>query len=84
MSSPFNEKVAHELNATKQVPAHIAPLTQDALVTTTGFLPRDHNLKFEDQVSDDGVVEENRKEGIRATQGMDAADERYFWGRYCS
>ncbi|KAH8787380.1 hypothetical protein F5882DRAFT_517889 [Hyaloscypha sp. PMI_1271] len=49
MSSPFNEKVAHELNATKQVPAHIAPLTQDALVTTTGFLPRDHNLKFEDQ-----------------------------------
>ena len=49
MSSPFNEKAAHELNATKQVPAHIAPLTQDALVTTTGFLPRDHNLKFEDQ-----------------------------------
>jgi hypothetical protein len=75
----FNEKVTHELNATKQAPANIAPLTQDALVTTTGFLPRDHSLKFEDQVSDDGVVEENRKEGIRATQGMDAATQLLDW-----
>jgi hypothetical protein len=69
----FNETATYELNTTKEIPANIAVLTQAALVTITGFLSRDHSLNFEDQVSDDGVVEQNREEGIRATQGTDAA-----------
>jgi hypothetical protein len=75
----FNEKVAHELNETKQVNAKTAPLTQNALVTTTGFMPRDHSHKFEDQISDDGVIEQNAKEGIRATQGKNGVDQLVDW-----
>jgi hypothetical protein len=56
-------------------------LTQDALVTTTGFMPRDHSLNFEDQVSDDGVVQQNTKEGIRATQGMDPSGQLLDWDK---
>jgi hypothetical protein len=77
----FNENVARELNATEHVTTHIPPLTQDALVTTTGFMPRDHSLNFEDQVSDDGVVQQNTKEGIRATQGMDPSGQLLDWDK---
>ena len=76
----FNEKVTHELNASEKFFARVAaPLTQDALVTTTGFKPRDHCHNFEDQISDDGVIQDNVKEGIRATQGKDAATQLLDW-----
>jgi hypothetical protein len=69
----FNETATHVLNTTKEISANTTPLTQTALVTITGFLPRDHSLNFEGLVSDVGVVEQNRGESIRATQGTDAA-----------
>jgi len=77
----FNQKVTHELNATKQVPGNPAPLTQDALAVNTGFTPRNHNHNFEDQVSDDGVVELNVKEGIRANQENNGVDQLADWDR---
>jgi hypothetical protein len=75
-----NEKIIHDLKATEQVPTIGAPLTQDALVMRTGAMPRDHSLNFEDQISDDGVVEQT-KEGIRASQGVDAATQLLDWDR---
>lgn len=77
----FNDKVSPELYTSEHVPAHIPPLTQDALVTTTGFLPRDHSLNFEDQISDDGIFVRNSKEAIRATQGMDASNQLLDWDK---
>jgi hypothetical protein len=77
----FNDKVSPELYTTQHVPANIPPLTQDALVTTTGFLPRDHSLNFEDQISDDGIFVQNSKEAIRATQGLDASNQLLDWDK---
>jgi hypothetical protein len=76
----FNEKIADELKATEHVITYGAALTQDALVKTTGFKPRDHSVNFEDKISDDGVVDQT-KEGIRATQGVDAATQLLDWDR---
>jgi hypothetical protein len=76
----FNEKIAYELTTTDHVPHFGAPLTQDALVQTTGFKPREHSVNFEDKVSDDGVIEQ-AKEGIRAIQGIDAATQLLDWDR---
>jgi hypothetical protein len=52
------------------------PLTQDALVKTTGFAPRDCISRFDVDdmvISDAGVPQV--KEGVRAHQGVDAAQQ---------
>ena len=77
----FNQKVAHELNATKQVTGATPLLTQNALAVKTGFTPRAHSHTFEDQISDDGVVELNVKEGIRANQEKNGVDQLADWDK---
>jgi hypothetical protein len=79
-ATSVNDKIIYELKATEYVPTLGAPLTQGALVMATGAQPRDHSLNFEDQVSDDGVIQQT-KEGIRASQGVDAATQLLDWDR---
>ncbi len=72
----ISEKKIPELAAgsANDSPTSLLPLTQNALLATTGHVPRDDSDTFSDKVSNFGIGENTVKQGVRATWGEEPTE----------